>query len=231
MIKRIPAESRHFTDAGWLKTYWLFSFSDYYDPENIAHGTLRVFNDDNVESQSGFPDHPHRNYEIVTIVLEGELTHWDSSGNRGVIKSGDVQRMSAGSGVYHSEMNIGENPVHLYQIWVEPNEENVLPSYEQKHFNLDEKNHLMKLVSSDGKDCIKINSDSSFYFGTFESDRQIRYESNPKRKVFIYIRQGEMRINNELFKSNDQARIENQSIIVIQTIKESGFVLIDVPAV
>lgn len=230
MIRRIPSERRHYTDAGWLKTYWLFSFGDYYDPENTGHGTLHVFNDDIVSSQYGFPDHPHNNYEIITVILEGELTHHDSAGNRGVIKSGDVQRMSAGSGVLHSEFNYGKDPVHLYQIWIKPNKEDLSPSYEQRHFNFNEMNHLVKFVSPEGENGLLIHSDSSLYYGKYDQDRKLVYTTDSQRKIFIYLTEGSIRINNVNFTANDQARIEGESTLFIQTVKSSKFIVIDVPA-
>ncbi len=118
MIDIIKADQRHFSDFGWLQTYWLFSFSSYFDPQNIRFGSLRVFNDDVVNPGTGFPTHPHEEMEIITIVLEGEMTHQDSMGNKTVIKAGDVQRMSAGTGLTHSEYNLAEKPVHFYQIWI-----------------------------------------------------------------------------------------------------------------
>ena len=121
MIKVIPAKERFSDDLGWLKTHWLFSFSNYYDSDNLQFGALRVFNDDVVMPGGGFPNHSHANFEIVTIVLEGEISHEDSMGNKTVVHVGEVQRMSAGSGVVHSEINKGEIPVHLYQLWFVPN--------------------------------------------------------------------------------------------------------------
>ena len=118
MIHVIRADDRHFTDFGWLKTYWLFSFSEYYDPVNIQFGALRVFNDDVVAPHTGFGTHPHQEMEIITIVLDGEVTHEDSLGTKAVIRAGDVQRMSAGTGIRHSEFNLGEVPAHFYQIWL-----------------------------------------------------------------------------------------------------------------
>lgn len=129
MIKIIPKGKRHFSDFGWLKTYWLFSFSDYFDPDNTRFGALRVFNDDIVAPGTGFPTHPHREMEIITIVLEGEITHKDSMGNKMVIRAGDVQRMSAGTGIIHSEFNLGDEPVHFYQIWIYPDEAELQPGY------------------------------------------------------------------------------------------------------
>lgn len=229
MIRRIAAENRHFTNEEWLKTYWLFSFSDYFDPKNLNHGTLRVFNDDTVMPKSGFPDHPHSNFEIITIVLEGELTHRDSAGNSGTIKSGDVQRMSAGSGIVHSEFNLGDVPVHLYQIWIEPDEDYLKPSYEQRHFNFDEKNQLIKLVSPEGKDSLSIHSNSTLYRGFFEPDQQFTYLTDTKRRIFIYLTDGKIMINNEPLSRNDQARIEGESSLNVETFAHSDFILIDTP--
>lgn len=230
MIKRIQGDERYFTNIGWLKTYWLFSFSDYYDPRNISHGGLRVFNDDIIQPQNGFPDHPHNNYEIITIILDGELTHWDSAGNKGVIRAGDVQRMTAGSGVFHSEFNYGIAPVHLYQIWIRPKEDDLPPSYEQRHFDLYEKNKLTRLASPEGKGCLLINSNSFLYSGCYEQDQKLIYTSEPERKVFIYMTSGEIRLNNECIKRNDQARIEGESSLQVNICESSKFIIIDVPA-
>jgi len=122
MIEIVKANQRRFSDREWLQTYWLFSFASYYDPRNIRFGALRVFNDDVVQPGEGFPTHPHEEMEIITVVLDGEITHADSMGNKAVIRAGDVQRMSTGTGLTHSEFNIGESPVHFYQIWLFPDQ-------------------------------------------------------------------------------------------------------------
>mgnify|MGYP001812022466 FL=1 len=124
----IPANQRHFTNMGWLQTYWLFSFSNYYDPANMGHGKLRVFNDDVVRPKTGFPTHPHEEMEIITIVLKGEISHKDSMGNGGVIRAGEVQRMSAGTGLTHSEYNEADLDLHFFQIWILPDESGLPPS-------------------------------------------------------------------------------------------------------
>ena len=134
MITKISSSSRHHADHGWLSTYFLFSFAEYYDPQNLEFGNLRVFNDDTIAPHSGFSEHDHDNMEIVTIVHEGTLTHRDSMGSVGAISAGEVQYMSAGTGVTHAEMNDGGVPVHLFQIWLYPNEKNAAPRYEQKRF-------------------------------------------------------------------------------------------------
>ncbi|WP_269850190.1 pirin family protein [Methanosarcina horonobensis] len=120
MIRIIPAEARHLEDSGWLKSYMLFSFSNYYDPENIKFGSLRVFNDDTVQPGRGFSTHPHSEMEIISVVLEGEITHEDNMGNRGTLGKGEVQRVTAGTGILHSELNRGKEPLHFYQIWILP---------------------------------------------------------------------------------------------------------------
>jgi quercetin 2,3-dioxygenase len=134
MIERIAAAHRHFRDFGWLKTHWLFSFDDYNDPENINFSSLRVFNDDIIAPHSGFPLHGHKEMEIITVMLSGELTHEDSLGNRATIRAGDIQRMTAGRGIRHSEFNHGDIPVHLYQLWIEPRERGLRPSFQEFNF-------------------------------------------------------------------------------------------------
>ena len=144
----IKANQRHFSDFGWLQTHWLFSFANYFDPRNIQFGALRVFNDDLVAPGTGFPTHPHEEMEIVTIVLDGEMTHADSMGNNAVIRTGDVQRMSAGTGLTHSEFNLASQPVHFYQIWIFPDEAGLRPTYDQKSFHPDAwRNRLLPLAS------------------------------------------------------------------------------------
>jgi redox-sensitive bicupin YhaK (pirin superfamily) len=147
MIRVIRANTRHFTDFGWLQTYWLFSFAEYYDPDNIQFGALRVFNGDVVQPQSGFGTHPHEEMEIITLVLDGEVTHEDSLGNRAVIQAGDVQRMSAGTGIRHSEFNRSDHPVHFYQIWIYPDRRGLVPSYDQKRITgVSQKNRLLPVA-------------------------------------------------------------------------------------
>ncbi len=137
MINILKSSDRHFSDMGWLKTYWLFSFSNYYDSKNISHGMLRVFNDDIVKAQTGFDTHPHEEMEIVSIVLDGEMEHKDTMGNEMVIRKNDVQRMTAGTGLYHSEKNMSDHPVHFYQIWINPDKKGLTPSYDQKTYSPD----------------------------------------------------------------------------------------------
>lgn len=173
MIDIIKADQRHFSDFGWLQTYWLFSFSDYYDPHNIQFGALRVFNDDVVAPETGFPTHPHEEMEIVTLVLEGEMTHQDSMGNKTVIKAGDVQRMSAGTGLTHSEFNLTDKPVHFHQIWIYPDTKGLAPSYDQESFDAEAwANRLLAVASGQGIDgAVTFHTDATIYRCSMDKGR------------------------------------------------------------
>ena len=229
-MKIIRADERHFSDYGWLQTHWLFSFSDYYDPTNLRFGALRVFNDDVVQPKSGFPTHPHREMEIVTTVLSGELTHEDTTGGRGVIRAGEVQRMSAGTGIAHSEFNLSDEPVHLYQIWIFPDEKGLKPGYEQRSFSaVSKKNRLLPVASGQGlADTVAIHSDATIYMSELEAGRSIDYEANISRGVFVYVTGGTLSINGERLQSKDQARIGTEGRISIKAEEDASLILIDV---
>ena len=232
MITVIPANQRHFSDFGWLKTYWLFSFSGYYDPENIQFGALRVFNDDVVEPGSGFPTHPHREMEIITVVLEGEITHQDSMGNQAVIKKGDVQRMSAGTGLTHSEFNLAQEPVHFYQIWICPDQKDLEPTYDQKRFEPSSwKNRLFPVASGANiPDTVTFYTDASIYLADLDQDKEINFATNESRRIFIYVTRGQLNINNHKLQEKDQVRIDLEKQIQIKACKGSSLILIDVPS-
>ncbi len=229
MITIIPASQRHFADHGWLKTYWLFSFGDYYEPKNLHHGVLRVFNDDIVDAKQGFGMHPHRDMEIVTIMLKGEISHKDSMGNATKIKRGEVQRMSAGTGIYHSEMNDGDEPLHLYQIWVIPNRQGITPDYEQKAFDPSAaKNSLLPIVSPDKiENALFINQDASFYLSDLDAGKTIHYQTKAQRKLFIYVSSGALQVNGQTLLKNDQARISDEEELNITATENAEFILID----
>jgi redox-sensitive bicupin YhaK (pirin superfamily) len=230
MIKIIPAGKRHFSDFGWLKTYWLFSFSDYYDPGNMQFGALRVFNDDVVEPHSGFPAHAHQNMEIITLILDGEITHEDSVGNRAVIASNEVQRMSAGAGITHSEINLSEKAVHFYQIWIYPAKQGLDPGYEQKKFSPSLwKNCLCPLASGHGiPTAVHLNADAAVYRATLDQAKTVRFQSNPSRRIFIYMKEGALDINGTKVLAHGQARISEEPSLVIKAVRNSDFVLIDI---
>lgn len=232
MIQIIRADKRHFSDFGWLKTYWLFSFSSYYDPNNIQFGALRVFNDDVVEPGTGFPTHPHEEMEIITVVLEGQMTHQDSMGNKSVIQQGDVQRMSAGTGLTHSEFNLADKPVHFYQIWIFPDEGGLSPSYDQKRFDIASWKNTLHPVAS-GKDIpntVTFHTNATIYLADLDSGKDVQFKTTQSRRIFVYVTNGEISINRQNLFAKDQARIDLEEIVHIEALKPSSLILIDVPS-
>lgn len=228
----IKASKRHFSDYGWLKTYWLFSFSNYFDPHNIQFGALRVFNDDVVAPGTGFPTHPHEEMEIITIVLEGEMTHEDSMGNKAVIKAGDVQRMSAGTGLTHSEFNLADAPVHFYQIWIYPDQAGLAPSYDQKQFS--EKawqNVLLPVASGQAiKGTVTFHTDATIYRCHLDGEKAVTHTATAGRRIFIYVTRGELDANGTTVSEKDQARIDTDDALKLSAKTPAAFILIDVPS-
>ena len=229
-INVIPADRRHFTDMGWLQTYWLFSFSNYYDPANMNLGKLRVFNDDVVRPGTGFPTHPHDEMEIITIVLKGEISHRDSMGNGGVIRAGEVQRMSAGTGLTHSEYNEGDEDLSFYQVWILPDQAKLAPSYEQKQFaEEDFKNVLFPLASGQGAaGAVSFHTDATIYRSQLEAGRQLQHATTAERKIFIYLTSGRLQVNGQTLDARDQARLDNVDRVELAADKDTDFILIDV---
>ena len=231
MIKIIPAGKRAYRDYGWLKTYWLFSFSDYYDPDNMQFGPLRVFNDDLILPDSGFPTHPHREMEIITVVNEGEITHQDSTGNRGVIKKREIQRMSAGTGIMHSEYNRGDTDLQLFQIWILPDKSRLEPSYEEKSLSeFSFQNKLTAVASGQGiGDGLFFNTDATIYLSDLESGHELKYSTGNTRNIFIYVQKGSLEVNGVKVSHKDQARITGESELTIKGMEDASFILIDLP--
>ena len=232
MIHVIRADERHFTDFDWLKTYWLFSFSEYYDPANIQFGALRVFNDDVVAPHTGFGTHPHEEMEIITIVLDGEVTHEDSLGTKAVIRAGDVQRMSAGTGIRHSEFNLGEVPAHFYQIWIYPDTRGLPPSYDQKSFaGTVWTNRLVPVASGQGlPDVVTFHTDATLSLGALEAQRSVTHATNGTRRVFVYLTEGELVVDGARLSTTDQGRIDAETPLTLTAHTDTRFVLIDVPS-
>ncbi|MDJ0624603.1 MAG: pirin family protein [Desulfocapsaceae bacterium] len=232
MIQKIPADQRHFTDMGWLQTYWLFSFSSYYDPENLRHGNLRVFNDDVVQPQKGFGTHPHEEMEIVTIVLKGEMEHRDTMGNVITMKKNDVQRMTAGTGLQHSEWNNGDQSVHFFQVWILPDKNGLVPSYDQKSFNpASWSNKLTLLAGCDGRDdAVTLNTDAYFYRANLDEGNHTEYSIGKNRNQFVYLIDGNAMLNGERLNSKDQARINGESNLTIEALDSTDLLLIDIPS-
>jgi redox-sensitive bicupin YhaK (pirin superfamily) len=231
-VEIIKADDRHFSDFGWLKTYWLFSFSDYFDPHNIQFGALRVFNDDVVEPGKGFPTHPHEEMEIITIVLDGEMTHEDSMGNKAVIRAGDVQRMSAGTGLTHSEFNLAQAPVHFYQIWIFPDQKGLEPSYDQKSFSAQSwRNTLLPVASGQGiEGTVTFHTAATIYRCALDAGKDVTYAATMERRIFLYVTKGQVDANGTTVSERDQARIDIDEPLALRATESSEFVLIDVPS-
>ena len=232
MIQIIPSEQRHFSDRGWLKTYWLFSFADYFDAENTHHGTLRVFNDDIVLPQKGFSTHPHEEMEIVSIVLDGEMAHHDTMGNKTIIRKNDVQRMTAGTGLQHSEWNHGEKPVEFFQIWLLPDKKGLQPSYDQKSYTPELWHNNLYLLASENNsnDVVSLNTDANLYRSILHRDKKtISFTTGQDRSIFIYVIEGSIKVNGHDVHKRCQARISNEDSLQINTDESADFILIDIP--
>jgi redox-sensitive bicupin YhaK (pirin superfamily) len=230
MITIRKAEERGHFDFGWLNTYHTFSFGEYYDPRNMGFRSLRVINEDFVHPGRGFPTHGHRDMEIITYVLEGGLAHKDSMGNGSIIRPGDVQRMSAGTGVRHSEANPSKDEsVHLLQIWILPNEEGIEPGYEEKKFDDEEKRGRLRLVASpDGADgSVRIHQDARLYVTLLDAEQQVAYESNPDRHAWIQVARGAIEVNGQPLKQGDGAAVSQERELKITGKEPSEILLFD----
>jgi len=232
VIQHIRAADRFHLESDWLSAYWLFSFDRYYDPNNLNFGPLRVFNHDRVEPAGGFPTHSHREMEIVTYVLDGELTHKDSTGGRGVIHAGEVQRMTAGTGIAHSEINTSlDHAVTLLQMWVLPAKEGLTPSYEQKQFTPEDRSGRLLAIASGRKngDSVRINQDTTFYVSAIRPGDHLMHSLDDGRRAFLYVIDGEIAINGESFETGDQARITGVRDLELTAARESEIILVDLP--
>jgi redox-sensitive bicupin YhaK (pirin superfamily) len=228
----IKAKDRFHIESDWLSAYWLFSFDRYYDPNNVTFGPLRVFNHDTVAGGGGFPTHPHREMEIVTYVLEGALRHKDSTGGAGLIRAGEVQRMTAGTGVAHSEFNSSETEtVNLLQMWVLPERAGLTPSYEQKQFTAEQRTGALLPIASgqDSPGVVKIHQDVTFYVSRLRAGDRVAHELKLGRRAFFYVIDGEVTLNEEGLSAGDQARVTDVTKLEIAGARESEVILIDLP--
>jgi redox-sensitive bicupin YhaK (pirin superfamily) len=215
MIIRRSHERGH-ADHGWLDSHHTFSFADYYDPEHMGYRALRVINEDRVAPGGGFPTHPHRDMEILSYVLDGALGHKDSMGNGSVIRPGDVQRMSAGTGVAHSEMNASrEQPVHFLQIWIVPDRRGHAPGYEQKHFPVDVRTGRLRIVASpDGRDgSVTIHQDVTLHSGVLADGDRVRYQLPAGRHAWIHVARGAVVVNGTRLEAGDAAAFDEPGVI------------------
>ena len=216
MIALRKSQDRGHANHGWLDSYHTFSFAGYYDPEEMGFGTLRVINEDRVAPGMGFGTHPHRDMEIISYVLEGELAHKDSMGTGSVIRPGDVQKMSAGTGVSHSEFNpSAEKPVHFLQIWIEPNQRGVKPSYEQQTFSVEQKRARLRLIASpDGADgSVRIHQDARVYASVLEGDDAVTYALPAGRSAYVHVARGSVQLNGTALTAGDGAKINAEKEI------------------
>jgi redox-sensitive bicupin YhaK (pirin superfamily) len=230
MITIRKAKDRGHFDFGWLDTYHTFAFGDYYDPEFVGFRSLRVINEDRVAPRRGFPTHGHRDMEIITYVLEGALEHHDSMGNGSAIRPGEVQRMTAGSGVTHSEANSSEtDAVHLLQIWILPNARSLQPGYEQKTFTEEEKRGQLRLVASnDGRDgSVTINQDAAIYASVLEPGGAVVHELGAQRNAWIQVARGAISVNGNVLNQGDGAAVSAESEVTIAGREESEVLLFD----
>ena len=214
------SQDRGYADHGWLKSFHSFSFADYYDPKFMGFGSLRVINEDRVAAGMGFGTHGHHDMEIISYVLEGALAHQDNMGNGSSIRPGDVQRMSAGTGVQHSEFNHEKNQsTHFLQIWIQPNQLGIKPSYEEKHFSANDKRGKLRLIAaadaSDG--AVKIHADARFYAGLFDGDEFATLAIAAGRRAYVHVARGSVTVNGHALIAGDALKC-----IGVSEIKISG---------
>ena len=230
MIKIRKSDERGHFDHGWLDTHFTFSFADYYDREHVHFRTLRVLNDDRVSPGAGFPTHPHRDMEIVTYVLEGALEHRDSMGTGSVIRPGDVQYMSAGSGVTHSEFNASKTePVHLLQIWMFPQKKGLKPVYDQKNFPESERRGKLRLVvSPDGRNgSVKIRQDNELYATLLGGGESVKHKLKPERHAYVQVARGSVKLSGKLLEAGDGAAISDEKSVELTGVDNAEILLFD----
>ncbi len=218
MITLRKSSDRGYADHGWLKSFHSFSFAGYYDPKHMGWGNLRVINEDRIAAGKGFGTHGHRDMEIISYVVSGNLAHKDSMGNVKGIPPGDVQRMSAGTGVQHSEFNHAPNETtHFFQIWIEPNVTGIAPSYEQRTFSAAEKRGVLRLLASSdaAQGSVKLNADARMYSGLFNDAEAATVALPPGRKAYVHLMRGALRVNGQALEAGDAALIEGEHAIAL----------------
>ena len=229
MITIRKSNERGHAEHGWLDSYHTFSFADYYDPEQTNFRDLRVINEDYVAPEMGFGMHPHRDMEIITYVVSGALRHSDSMGNTAVMRAGDVQRISAGTGILHSEINDSKSePVHLLQIWIFPDKKGVKPGYAEKSFGTAKRGELHLIASKTGRDgSIAINQDTSLYLGKLAEGDTVKQQLGAKRHGWLQLVQGELEVNGTKLQPGDAAAVSDVDSLVISAGKPSDFLFFD----
>ena len=232
MIEIRKVQDRGHSHIDWLDSYHSFSFGEFYDPDHIQFGYLRVINEDRIKPSMGFGTHPHRDMEIITVMLEGELAHKDSMGNGSVIKKGDIQKMTAGSGIMHSEFNNSDSvEAHLLQIWITPNRMGLSPGYEQISINDLNNSDEIKLIASGkvnkGNGIININQDIELFLGRLDKNRKVEFSSEDSNKIWIQLISGQMSINGKELSAGDGAAITESDILKIESKEKSEFLIFE----
>ena len=232
MLALRKSDERGHAQHGWLDSYHSFSFADYYDPAHTSFSALRVINEDWIAPAAGFPMHGHRDMEIITYLLEGALQHRDSMGNGSIIRPGDVQRMSAGTGVTHSEFNPDANErAHLLQIWIQPDARGVAPSYEQRAFSAAEKRGRLRVIASpDGRNgSVTIHQDAYIYASVLRDGDEVAHRLAPGRKAYVHVASGELSVNGELLYAGDAAKLSDEGAIHLRGDRAVEVLLFDLP--
>lgn len=246
MIQTIRSKDRYHAETDWLSTNWHFSFDHYHDPNNMSFGPLRVFNDDTIAPAGGFPLHSHREMEIVTYMIDGSLEHRDNMGNAGVIRPGEIQRMSAGTGLRHSEYNASaDKAAHLIQLWILPEERSLQPSYEQKRFSLSgRKGKLLPIAVPVGKNgngtsngnsgAVRIHQDATIYTSLLAPGESVTHRLAQGRRAYVFVIKGDLLLNGKTFRAGDQARVTNECELLLSAAPglsstPADFLLLDLP--
>ena len=229
MISYHPAQQRGHAQHGWLESWHSFSFGNYYDPTKMGFASLRVINDDYIAPSAGFPTHPHHDMEIITYVLSGALAHQDSMGNGSTIYAGDVQKMSAGTGIKHSEFNPSvDTPVHLLQIWIQPAKQGVSPSYAQVHFSQHEKQGQFCLIAAPEHAPIVLQQDVKLYAAMLDANSVLTHPLATNRLAYLHVATGNIFINNHALNAGDAISLDNETSITISTTNQAEVLLFDI---
>ncbi len=226
------SSERGYADHGWLKSFHTFSFADYFDPQHVEFGPLRVINEDRVQAGAGFGTHGHRDMEIISYVLAGELAHKDSMGNGSTIRPGDVQRMSAGTGVRHSEFNPSRSePVHFLQIWIQPEEQGIEPSYEEKRFSADEKRGRLRIIASPDRSegSVLIHQDARIYAGLFDGAETAALNVGPGRRIYVHVARGSVTANGDVLNAGDALKLTAVEGLLLEKGTRAEVLVFDLP--
>jgi hypothetical protein len=226
------SQERGFADHGWLKSFHTFSFADYFDPEHVEFGPLRVINEDRVQAGAGFGTHAHRDMEIISYVLSGELAHKDSMGNGSTIRPGDVQRMSAGSGVRHSEFNPSQTEAtHFLQIWIQPSKAGIQPSYEEKRFGTEEKRGRLRLIVSpdSAQGSLLIHQDARVYAGLFDGPETAKLSIGNGRRLYVHLARGKLSVNGVDLSAGDALKITGGAQLLLERGDNAEVLVFDLP--